>query len=213
MQDYIANSKNRKLKKRILLFLSRIDFGREKLPMSGKFLLLLDAMVFASLVFPWFHFTLLSGEVITVTAFSLYTGYVGYGILLSCFIIPFFLLSHTKKEFIRAHIPFRLSDTQAIVFIIGMLITAMIHLILMTRSFQQFISLEISVGSAFLFSFTSMILMLPVAYFFSRDTKEHALEVRHIDHQIPERYGDYSSIIQWTHTSGKDENSNMKLPI
>jgi hypothetical protein len=76
MTDYIANSKNRKLKKRIMLFLSRLDFGREKLPFAGKMILFLDGILFLSLFFSWFHFTYIDNSVTSYSAFSVYTGYI-----------------------------------------------------------------------------------------------------------------------------------------
>jgi hypothetical protein len=70
---------------------------------------------------------------------------MGYGILLSVVCIPFFLLSHAKKERIRAYIPFRLSDAQAIVFIVSMLFTACIHLYLIALAFAK--TAEVQIGS------------------------------------------------------------------
>ncbi|MFZ2255796.1 MAG: hypothetical protein WAW59_07975 [Patescibacteria group bacterium] len=57
--------------------------------------------------------------------------------------IPFFLLSHTKKEKIRAHVPFRLSDTQVIVFVSSMILAVLLHLLLMVPIFAQFASTQV----------------------------------------------------------------------
>jgi hypothetical protein len=54
--DYIANSKNRKFKKQILVFLDRINFGAGRLPISGRLILILTGALALSLFFPWLHF-------------------------------------------------------------------------------------------------------------------------------------------------------------
>ena len=170
MTDYIANSKNRKLKKRIMLFLSRIDFGREKLPLAGKGILFLNGILFLSLFFSWFQFTYMDNSITNYSAFSFYTVYIGYALLIAIFAVPFFLLSHTKKEMIRAYIPFRLSDTQAIVFIISMIFTALMHLLFMSRTFHQFTT-DVQIGNGFTLALTSVICIVISAYFLSRQTK------------------------------------------
>ena len=77
----------------------------------------------ASLFFPWFEFEYINKEQEVFSAFSYYTGYIGYGIIIALILIPFFLLSHAKKERIRSLVPFRLSDTQVVVFISSMILT------------------------------------------------------------------------------------------
>lgn len=138
MVNYIANSKNRKFKKQILTFLERLNFGAGKLPLSGRVILLMDAILVVSLFFPWIHFEYLDAKTAAFGAFSFYTGHIGYGIVVSAIGIPFFLLSHIKKERIRAHIPFRLSDTQAVVFIASMLLTSLLHMVFTSEVFHQF---------------------------------------------------------------------------
>ena len=163
--DYIANSKNRKFKKQILVFLDRINFGAGRLPISGRLILILTGVLALSLFFPWLHFQYSDGDVVSYSAFSYFTGYIGYGVLVSLVLIPFFLLSHIKKEVIRAHIPFRLSDTQLIVFVTSMIIVSLIHLILMVPIFAQFATTE--VGKGFLIAISSSICILFSAFFLS----------------------------------------------
>ena len=55
MSDYITNSKNRKLKTKFLLFLSRINIWAGKLPLSWRLILLMEGVLWVSLFFPWFH--------------------------------------------------------------------------------------------------------------------------------------------------------------
>ncbi len=213
MVDYIANSKNRKFKKQVLTFFERLNFWAGKLPMSGRLILFLDGCIFLSLFFPWISFEFLSNEKIAYSAFSVYTGYIWYGVLFSVMLLPVFLLSHIKKEKIRALVPFRLSDTQAVVFIASMLFTAELHTIFISPVFSQFAQV-ITVWNGFLFATSSTFCILIAAFFLSRSTKEAARKVRYLDHRDPDMLDEYNSII---HSHGKSTNEetdeNMKLPI
>jgi hypothetical protein len=209
--DYIANSKNRKFKKQILVFLDRINFGAGKLPISGRLILILTGILLLSLFFPWLHFQYSDGKIESYFAFSESTGYIGYGVLLSLVLIPFFLLSHTKKEAIRAHIPFRLSDTQLIVFVTSMTITSLIHLILMVPIFAQFASTE--VGTGFLLAISSSFCIIFSAFFLSQKTKSDSVELRHLDHREVEISDEYREILGKKGKKENSDDSNMVLPI
>lgn len=212
MTNYIANSKNRKLKKQILAFFDRLNFWTGKLPISGRVVLFFTAVLTFSLFFPWFHFGYSDGQNASFFAFSAYTGYVGYGIVLSLILIPFFLLSHEKKEQIRAHVPFRLSDTQAVVFITSMLVTAFFHLLFMSSIFDQF-AIEIQVGKGFLIAMSSSVCILVSAFFLSKSTKEQSIEMRYLDHHEVDALSEYRSILSKWAQSDKQDEKNMTLPI
>lgn len=209
--DYIANSKNRKFKKQILVFLDRINFGTAKLPISGRLILLLTLILWVSLFFPWFQFEYFNKETESYSAFSYFTGYIWYGIVLAVSVIPFFLLSHTKKEKIRAHIPFRLSDTQVVVFIASMVLVGLIHLLSMVRVFTQFATPEVGTGA--LLAFSSISCIIVSAFFLSRKNKEDSIELRHLDHREVEMTDEYATIL-WKKQKKEDtEEGNMVLPI
>lgn len=195
MSNYIANSKNRKLKKQILLFLERINFGAGKLPLSGRIILFMDSLLVLSLVFPWFYFHYRNNQVDSFYAFSEYTGYIGYGMLIVIIAVPFFLISHAKKERIRAHIPFRLSDTQAVVFAVSLLLTTIIHLLFISKTFTQF-ALEVEVGSGFLIAISSSITTIIAAYFYSKNSKEQGADIRYFHHQEQDAFGEYRTILE-----------------
>lgn len=131
--------------------------------------------------------------------------------MLSLVLIPFFLLSHTKKEAIRAHIPFRLSDTQLIVFVTSMTITSLIHLILMVPIFAQFASTE--VGTGFLLAISSSFCILFSAFFLSQKTKSDSVELRHLDHREVEISDEYREILGKKGKKENSDDSNMVLPI
>ena len=78
MPDYITNSKNRKLKKQITRFFSRIGFGAGGLPLSGRFILLMTGALVFSLFFPWLELGYSDNTRETFGAFSRFTGFIGY---------------------------------------------------------------------------------------------------------------------------------------
>ncbi len=195
MVNYIANSKNRKFKKQILTFFERLNFGAGKLPLSGRIILLMNAVLLISLFFPWIRFEYLSGEEGSFGAFSFYMGHIGYGIIVSLIGMPFFLLSHIKKERIRAHVPFRLSDTQAVVFIASILLTGLLHIVFASEVFLQFAQ-KAELGRGFLIATSSTICIIISAFFLSRKTKEQARETRYLDHHDAENLREYRSIIE-----------------
>lgn len=98
------------------------------MPLSGKMILIFAFLLLSSLFFPWLQIASANNDVKNYSAFSQEMGYIGYGIVVAVAVIMFFLLSHTKKEHIRAYVPFRLSDTQAIVFVSSLVLVATIEL-------------------------------------------------------------------------------------
>ncbi len=211
MSDYITNSQNRKLKTKILLFLSRINIGASKLPISGRIIVLMECILCVSLFFPWLTLTYLDGHIQVHTAFSQFSLYIGYSILLVVGIIPFFLLSHTKKERIRAMVPFRLSDTQAIVFFTSILLTSLINLIFVNNLFSaQMAGMGSTIAIGFKIAFSSLMIILASAYYLSRSTKTANTDVCYLDHQIDDELLAYNSILRGDDSKKK---KNMSLPI
>lgn len=212
MSDYITNSKNRKLKTKILLFLSRINIWAGKLPLSGRIILFMDFILWFSLFLPWFRFVFLNETVQMQSSFSSYSLYIGYSIMLAVILIPFFLLSHTKKERIRSMIPFRLSDTQVIVFIASVLLTTLINLIVVNSIYSIQIAAHGSVlWSGFKVAFSSIISMLIATFYLSKSNKEINTEIYYIDHQTDKDLLDYKDILSTD--ENKKKKNNMSLPI
>jgi hypothetical protein len=209
--DYIANSKNRKFKKQILVFFDRIHFGTGTLPFSGKIILVLTGILLISLFFPWLEFQYINNEVESYSAFSHYVGYIGYGVIIAMIAIPFFLLSHTKKERIRSLVPFRLSDTQLIVFITSIIFTNLFHLLLMMRVFSQFAIPKISTG--LILALTGSFCILITAFFLSKKSKEESIEIRHLNHQETILNDEYAQILGKKKWKWDTEKENMVLPI
>ncbi len=214
MADYITNSKNRKLKKRIENLISRVGFWAGKLPLSGRFILLLTGILFLSLFFPWLELRLSDNSVQRYFAFSQYTGYVGYGILIASIIIPFFLLSHTKKEFVRAYVPFRLSDTQAVVFIASMIFVALIQFLFTAGIYNQIALGGVEIQNWFFVAITTVLLIIVAGFWLSKNMKKINTEMYYLDHAPQEKFGEYQDILRpKTREEEEEKKRNMSLPI
>lgn len=211
MSDYITNSKNRKLKTKIDLFFSRINIGMGKLPLSGMTILVFEVLLLISLFLPWIRIADFN-DTKAYGAFSGYTAYIGIGIILGLILVPFFLLSHTKKERIRAKIPFRLSDAQAVVFVSSLILTGIVHIFIITRAVYntQIATHWATLESGFTLALTSSICIIIAAYFFSRENKTLNTELYYLDHQTEDELSEYRDIIN---TKEEKEKKNMSLPI
>lgn len=172
----------------------------------------MEVILWVSLFFPWFRFIYLNETTLIQSSFSSYSLYVGYGILLAVILIPFFLLSHTKKERIRSMIPFRLSDTQVIVFISSILLTTFVNLIVLNTIYTNQIAAHgSSLWSGFKIAFSATIAILIAAFFLSKSNKELNTEIYYIDHQTDKELMEYKDIL--SKEDNKNKKNNMSLPI
>lgn len=180
MKDYIKNIENRKFKKNILNFLSRIGFGAGRLPFSGRIILVLVGLLFLTLFMPWMEIQFVAEQKLqTYNAFSRFMGHIGIGIIIAAIIIPFFLLSHIKKEQVRAYIPFRLSDTQAIIFIASMLLVAIVQILLISSAFESIGKIHFRFGFGIAGACISGIIFS--GYFLSKRIKKENTESYYLD--------------------------------
>lgn len=214
MSHYTINSKNRKLKKQILGFLTRIGFGAGKLPISGRLILIFTAFLVCTLFFPWIELRFTDGSVQQYWAFSSYLGFIGFGVILGVIIMPFFLLSHRKKEKIRANIPFRLSDTQAVVFVASILFTALFQVLLMTSMHQMTMG-DVYIHNSFLLALSFSVIIIVCGYFLSQKMKITNTDMYYLDHEHQNPLGEYQDLFSESNTGNKEKQKekNMSLPI
>ncbi len=171
----------------------------------------MEGILFVSLFLPWITLNFLDGRTLTYYAFSPFSLYSGYSILLTITIIPFFLLSHSKKERIRALVPFRLSDTQAIVFVISILLTTLLNLIIVNTIFStQVASMGTNITTGYKIAFSALIIILISTYFLSKSTKTTNTDICYLDHQIDDELLGYNQILKGENEKKK---KNMSLPI
>jgi len=213
--DYIRNSKNRKLKTQILGFFLRLNFWTYRLGLPGKGMMFCLIVLFVSLFFPWLIFKKpLSAGDVSYSAFSLYVGGVGYGIILAILLILFFLLSHEKKERFRAYVPFRLSDAQAIVFVGSLLWVAIISFTIASFAYTRISSQEVVPGMGLKLAISAIFLLFVAAYFFSQWEKSRAVSMSYLDKKEHSELDEYKDILGWgNHASEKKKEGNMTLPI
>ena len=213
--DYIRNSKNRKLKTQLLSFFSRLSFGTHRLGPAGKGIFICMISMIFSLFFPWIIFHSADGESIAYWAFSFYTGGIGYGIVVGLIMISFFLLSHEKKEIIRAYVPFRLSDSQAIVFIDAMILVSSIHNVITSLAYTRLSAHSVEAGIGMEIAVCSALLLLVASYFFSQKEKDRAVTMSYLSKSEENHLGEYAEILSWSISSqkSKDDKKNMTLPF
>ena len=168
-----------------------------------------------SLIFPWLSFkSETDGKITEYWAFSLYTGGIGYGMLLAVAVILFFLLSHSKKESLRAYVPFRLSDAQAIVFIDMMILTACIHSIITSLAYTSLSAHVVEARFGMKLGLFTGFLLLFSTYFFSQREKSQAVKMSYLGKTEDMKLTEYQDIISGNALSPKkDDKKNMTLPI
>ena len=134
--------------------------------------------------------------------------------LLAVTVILFFLLSHSKKESLRAYVPFRLSDAQAIVFIDMMILTACIHSIITSLAYTSLSAHVVEARFGMKLGLFTGFLLLFSAYFFSQREKSQAVKMSYLGKTEDMKLAEYQDIISGNALSPKkDDKKNMTLPI
>lgn len=213
--EYTRNSKNRKIKTSILAFFSRLNFGTYRLGLPGKMILVCLIFLFASLFFPWLTLMeLWETQAKYFGAFSIYLGWIGYGIIFSIFLITFFLLSHEKKEHIRGYIPFRLSDAQAIVFIGTILMTATLCFMIASLAYSRLSTHTVGPTLGMKIALSANFLLFIASYYFSQAEKTRASTLSYLEKREHTHLDEYRDILDSQGSREKKmKEKNMSLPI
>jgi hypothetical protein len=128
--------------------------------------------------------------------------------------MAFFLLSHEKKERLRAYVPFRLSDAQAIVFVGAILATAIISFTVASFAYTRISSQAVIPGIGLKLALTAVGLLFFAAYFFSQSEKSRAVRMSYLDKKEHTPLDEYRDILDTDHGNlGKTKEKNMSLPI
>lgn len=213
MDHYIKKSQNKKLKKQVFDFFSKLSFGFVKLPFSGKIILFLSFVLLATLPFSWIELRRWS-ENFFYTAFSSYSGHIGFGIIIGAIIIAFFLLSHKKKEHFRSYVPFRLSDTQAIVFVSSLIVVAIVELIIISRIYNEIAINGVVIQKPLVIALASSIFMIISWFFLSKSLKEENTDMYYLHHDVNPDFEEYRDILHpELKNHEKSKKQNMTLPI
>lgn len=113
----------------------------------------------------------------------------------------------------RKQVPFRLSDTQAIVSVSGIFLALLFHMLFIFRVYNQQIATGwLSVHSGFYIAFVSFIFITVASYYLSQTFKKENTDMYYLDNQNDNDLQEYSDII-YGKNQKKNEKSNMSLPI
>jgi hypothetical protein len=124
----------------------------------------------------------------------------------------FFLFSHEKKERIRAYVPFRLSDAQAIVFLDALILTALGQSMIISLTYTEFALNGVSLSLGFIIALTATLLILLSAFFYSQSEKRAGISLSYLDKKDSE-HSEYSDILHSHSKKPRDPDKNMTLPI
>ena len=107
--------------------------------------------------------------------------------------------------------PFRLSDTQAIVFVISILLTSLTNLIIVNSLFSsQKAGMGSNITIGYKIAFSALIIMIISTYFLSKSTKTSNTDICYLDHKIEDELSEYNNILSGENQKKK---KNMSLPI
>lgn len=108
-------------------------------------------------------------------------------------------------------LPFRLSDTQAIIFIMNILFVSLIHLVIVNGLYSSQIAAQWStLTTGFRLAICSVFAIFIATYYLSRSNKTSNTDMYYLDHQTDDELSKYKNILSKT---DEDNKKNMSLPI
>ncbi|MBP8016403.1 hypothetical protein KAZ01_00200 [Candidatus Gracilibacteria bacterium] len=208
--NYIANSKNRKLKYKIHIFFNRISFNFLNLTLSQKITLIGVVISFFSLFINWFVIDY--EKVIKNNSFSLNAGYVGFIIVLMLAILIFITLSSNNKEKIKSKVNLIFYDHTIIIFFGIIIFLLTLTIFNSIRGFILFFQ-NITIGKGIIFELIGSIFITIGGILNYREKKHELLNKIYVENnQITNgaELEEYKNILD--KKAGSDK-KNMSLPI
>lgn len=204
--NYIANSKNRKLKNKIHTVVNRLSFNFLHLSSAEKVIGVGAAISLASLFFPWF--SMVDGA--NYSAFNLMVGYTGYIILLILTILIFSLVSEQNKERMKARIHVGLSDYALAIFI-GIVIFLLTFVVFNVVRGFVFFSQGFSVRNGVIFEWVGAIFIIFGGILLRREKKLELLKTMYVENNQSSTsiLDEYDEILK----KNESQKKNMSLPI
>ena len=205
--NYIANSKNRKLKNKIHAVINRLSFNFLYLSGSRKIIGIGVVIALVSLFINWF--SILDNSV-TSNAFSIHAGFIGYIILIILATLIFLLLSERNKEKMKTKAHFTVSD-HAIVIFSGITIFLLTFVVFNSiRGFVLFYQ-NITIGNGIIFEFIGSIFIFIGGIFYYREKKSELLKTMYVENSQASAsiLEEYEDILKKNEPNKK----NMTLPI
>lgn len=175
--DYIANSKNRKLKNKIHSLLARLSFNILHLSGSRRIISVGIVLSIFSLFLNWFS---IADNALSGNAFSIHAGYIGYIIILINSILCFLLLSSTGKERLKTKAHLSFSD-HTIIIASGMMLFLLTLVIFNSiRGFVLFYQ-NIAIGDGIVFQCIGSIFISIGGLLYYREKKRDFLSTMYVE--------------------------------
>jgi hypothetical protein len=213
--DSTRNTKNRKLKSTFGSIIHSVSFEMFNMSNTGKVILLWLVISYISLVCTWVTFSIGigSGQVLAHTAWSVYTGNIGYIIFTLCSILLFFTLSNNKKERARAVLGITYSDGQIATYIGSILVCICIFFSQFVPNFDQFAT-GISLWNGFVFAMIWWVVICTGGMVRTREERSEKRDYTYLTRSLEDiEKSEYDAILG-TRSAWKDtEDTNMKLPV
>jgi len=204
--NYIANSKNRKLKNKIHSILHRLSFNFFHLSMGRKIVGIGAFFSFVSLFLGWFTLT---ENASYNNAFSLQVGYAGYVILLLLMVLSAFLLSD-QKDAGKSRIPVAIHDYSVMMFVgITMLLLSFVTLNVM-RGFVLLYQ-NFTIGNGVVFESIGAIFIILGSVLYYRERRRDMQSLVYVENSQANLsiLDEYEEILKKNDPNKK----NMTLPI
>ena len=175
--NYIANSKNRKLKNKIHAVLARLSFNFLHLSGSLRIISIGIFLSFISLFLNWFS---IMDNTLNGNAFSIHVGYIGYIIILINSILCFLLLSSTGKEKLKTKAHLTFSDHTII---IASGITLFLLTLVIFNSIRGFVLFyqNIVIGDGITFQCIGSIFITIGGFLYYREKKQDFLSTMYVE--------------------------------
>ncbi len=218
--NYILNSKNRKLKTKVIHLTSRLTFWLSHIGILEKYILISLSFLVVSLFFPWFQAFVLVGK--NLDPFYVWSG--GYtGIILGLILVVtttvlFFIFSNSRKERIRPYIFLGVTDGQLYLILSLLLLVVLLDIHRYSLTFEQFASGWTETRSGYILALIGTVNLWIGWLLFHRSEKKESRELAYIDRTNNYELEDYKEILHQNSPSdipspSKKDKKNMSLPI
>ncbi len=218
--NYILNSKNRKLKTKVIHLTSRLTFWLSHIGILEKYIVLSVCLLVISLFFPWFQALVTIGK--SLHPYYVwdngYTGIILQLVILVSGIVCFFIFSNSRKERFRPYMFLGVTDGQLYLILSVLLFVILLDIHRYTIVFLQFASGGIETKSGYILALIGTINLWIWWYLFHRSEQRESRDLAYIDRNNNYEFDDYKEILGQSSpinnsSQPKKDKKNMSLPI
>ena len=206
--NYIANSKNRKLKNKISALLARINFRAVHFSIGKKIILVGTLLWIVSLFFCW---TSIANA--TWSSFSLYSGLIWYIAIVPYFFILLSLFSASKIHTIKTILRMKMSEWHLALISGCILLCSTIIVMNMSLAMGNFIHRDAAIGNGLIFGMIWNIFIIIGGIRRHNEEKKEVMEQVYI--HTPYHINNTSQNMHPEHSDNRDgqKKTNMTLPF